>query len=184
MRQLIALQTIPTLVPYDKGDKMMAKVVHHFSCTSLTIGKWRRLRQNAKGLVIFYSPDKARMTYYIDNDQAGYKIEYPFSYIKNIFLENEDGETPGGLVVELKFPPRFSMNSTEWGQFYQSGDFTEDQQASQVMTHYLGGDPKVLSGQLAKLVSLESFITRHHAIVNHTPLPDAQRSSNTRSRSM
>ncbi len=29
-------------------------------------------------LIIFYSPDKCTMTYYINNEQAGYKIEYPF----------------------------------------------------------------------------------------------------------
>ena len=112
-------------------------------------------------LIIFYSPDKACMTYYINNDQAGYKIEYPFAFIKNIFLENGDDETPGGLMVELNRPPNFFMDSSGSGGFFQCGDFTEDQQASQVMVHHLGGHPKVLSGQLAKLVSLESFMTRH-----------------------
>jgi hypothetical protein len=114
-------------------------------------------------LIIFYSPDKGCMTYYINNDQAGYKIEYPFSCIKNIFLENGDIESgkPGGLVVELNRPPNFFMDSSGSGGFFQCGDFTEDQQASQIMIHHLGGHPKVLSGQLAKLVSLESFMMRH-----------------------
>ncbi len=114
-------------------------------------------------LIIFYSPDKGCMTYYINNDQAGYKIEYPFSYIKNIFLENGDMQSgkPGGLVVELNRAPDFFMDSSGSGGFFQCGDFTEDQQASQIMVHHLGGHPKVLSGQLAKLVSLESFMTRH-----------------------
>lgn len=103
------------------------------------------------------------MTYYINNDQAGYKIEYPFSYIKNIYLENGDVEMgrTGGIVVELNRPPNFFMDSSGSGGFFQCGDFTEDQQASQVMIHHLGGHPKVLSGQLAKLVSLESFMKRH-----------------------
>jgi len=117
--------------------------------------------QNAMDLIIFYSPDKSTMTYYINNDQAGYKIEYPFAYIKNIFLENGDNESrPGGLVVELNRPPNFFMDSSGSGGFFQCGDFTEDQQASQVMIHHLGGHPKVLSGQLAKLVSLDSFMNR------------------------
>lgn len=104
------------------------------------------------------------MTYYINNDQAGYKIEYPFAYIKNIFLENGDIESgkPGGLVVELNRPPNFFMDSSGSGGFYQCGDFTEEQQASQIMVHHLGGHPKVLSGQLAKLVSLDSFMNRHN----------------------
>lgn len=120
-------------------------------------------------LVIFYSPEKCCVTYYINNDSAGYKIEYPFSYIKNIVLENPDvlsnaegaSQRPGGLLVELNRPPNFFMDSSGSGGFYQCGDFTEDQQASQILVHQLGGHPKVLSGQLAKLVSLEAFQNRH-----------------------
>jgi hypothetical protein len=120
-------------------------------------------------LVIFYSPEKCCVTYYINNDSAGYKIEYPFSYIKNITLENGDpasnaegaAQRPGGLIVELTRPPNFFMDSSGSGGFYQCGDFTEDQQASNCMMHHLGGHPKVLSGQLAKLIALESFQNRH-----------------------
>ncbi|KAJ5917037.1 Homeodomain [Penicillium tannophilum] len=143
-------------------------VISHFTCRSLTIGSWRRIGQNAMDLVIFYSPDKACMTYYINNDSAGYKIEYPFAHIKNITLETGDPNPgpngqpprPGGLVVELNRPPMFYMDSSNSGGFYQCGDFTEEQQASQIMIHHLGGHPKVLSVQLAKLVSLESFQNR------------------------
>ena len=119
-------------------------------------------------LVIFYSPDKACITYYINNDSAGYKIEFPFAYIKNIQLEAGDAgpgangapPRPGGLVIELNRPPNFFMDSSNSGGFYQCGDFTEDQQASHILVHHLGGHPKVLSGQLAKLASLESFQNR------------------------
>ncbi|KAF7712613.1 Homeobox transcription factor RfeB-like protein [Penicillium ucsense] len=143
-------------------------VISHFTCRSLSIGSWRRIGQNAMDLVIFYSPDKACMTYYINNDSAGYKIEYPFSAIKNITLETGDSvpgpngapTRPGGLVVELNRPPLFYMDSSNSGGFYQCGDFTEEQQASQIMVHHLGGHPKILSVQLAKLVSLESFQNR------------------------
>ncbi|KAF2762688.1 hypothetical protein EJ05DRAFT_491046 [Pseudovirgaria hyperparasitica] len=153
------------------SDSSSAKVViHHFACRSLSIGSWRRVGQSAMDLVIFYSPEKCCVTYYINNDSAGYKIEYPFSYIKNITLENGDAasnaegasQRPGGLVVELNRPPNFFMDSSGSGGFYQCGDFTEEQQASQVLVHQLGGHPKVLSGQLAKLVSLESFQNRHN----------------------
>ena len=119
-------------------------------------------------LVVFYSPDKACITYYINNDSAGYKIEYPFAFIKNTTLDaGEMGpngqpspQQTGGLVIELTRPPNFFMDSSGSGGFYQCGDFTEDQQASKVLVHHLGGHPKVLSGQLAKLVSLESFQNR------------------------
>ncbi|CAG8956405.1 hypothetical protein HYFRA_00003788 [Hymenoscyphus fraxineus] len=184
MRQYLAIQAMESgkslggnflgrsgLMPYGGGAMMMGGdpnqqgkvVIHHLSCRSLSVGSWRRVGQNAMDLIIFYSPDKATMTYYINNDQAGYKIEYPFAYIKNIFLENGDMDSgkPGGLVVELNRPPNFFMDSSGSGGFFQCGDFTEDQQASQIMVHHLGGHPKVLSGQLAKLVSLDTFMGRH-----------------------
>lgn len=122
-------------------------------------------------LIIFYSlGEKPALTYYINNDSAGYKIEFPFAYIKNITLEDGNADNsslpslvkPAGLYVELNRPPNFYMDSSGSGGFYQCGDFTEDQQASQIMMHHLGGDPRVLSGQLAKLVSLESFQNRHN----------------------
>jgi hypothetical protein len=163
-------------MPYGSGmllntDASSSKVViHHFACRSLSVGNWRRVGQSAMDLVIFYSPEKCCITYYINNDSAGYKIEYPFSYIKNISLENGDmtanaegaSQRPGGLIVELNRPPNFFMDSSGSGGFFQCGDFTEDQQASNILVHHLGGHPKVLSGQLAKLVSLESFQNRHN----------------------
>ncbi|WPG99850.1 Hypothetical protein R9X50_00267000 [Acrodontium crateriforme] len=144
-------------------------VIQHFACRSLSIGSWRRVGQSTMDLVIFYSPDKACVTYYINNDHAGYKIEYPFAWIKNISLEQGDviaaaegaSQRSGGLVIELNHAPKFYMDSSGSGGFYECGDFTEDQQASKMMIHQLGGPSKVLSGQLAKLVSLEAYRNRH-----------------------
>ncbi|ORY71504.1 uncharacterized protein BCR38DRAFT_329819 [Pseudomassariella vexata] len=184
MRQYLAMQAMESgkglggtflgrtgLVPY--GSSMMlggdqsgqGKVlIHHLTCRSLSIGKWTRVGQNTMDLIIFYSPEKCTMTYYINNDQAGYKIEYNFNSIKNVYLENPEGDANklGGIVIELNRPPSFFMDSSPNSNgFFQCGDFTEDQQASNCFVHHLGGNPKVLSGQLAKLVSLESFMNRH-----------------------
>jgi hypothetical protein len=182
MRQYLAMQAMESgknipgffgrtgLMPYGHQGMMggeqagPAKVlIHHLNCRSLTIGRWMRVGQNAMDLIIFYSPDKCTMTYYINNDQAGYKIEYPFSYIKNIYLNNAEGDHMGGITIELLHPPNFFMDSSTTATFIQVRDFTEDLQASTVLTHHLGGNPKVLSGQLAKLISLEAFIHRHSA---------------------
>ena len=192
MRQYLAMQqygpgkglaasllsrTGPGFVPYGSGmlsmngDGATGKVViQHFACRSLSIGTWRRVGQSTMDLVIFYSPDKACVTYYINNDSAGYKIEYPFAWIKNMSLEQGDvlsaaegaSQRAGGLLIELTRPPKFYMDSSGSGGFYECGDFTEDQQASQIMLHHLGGPSKVLSGQLAKLVSLEAYQNRHN----------------------
>ena len=127
-------------------------------------------------LVVFYAPDKACLTYYINNEGAGYKIEYPFSSIRNITLEQGDAAEdasgmplrPRGLIIELIRAPQFFMDSAGTGGFHECGDFTEEQQASTIMIHHLGGPPKVLAGQLAKLVNLESFKTRHLPFDQHT----------------
>jgi hypothetical protein len=140
----------------------------------LSIGSWTRIGQNAMDLIVFYSPEKACVTYYINNDSSGFKIEYPFSFIKNIYLENGNAETgnPGGLAVELNRPPLFFMDSSLSGSsgFYPCDDFTEERQAAQFLVHHLGGNPKVLSGQLAKLVSLESFMNRHNHYEQQQPI--------------
>jgi len=112
-------------------------------------------------LIIFYSPDKCTMTYYINTEQAGYKIEYPFAYIKSIFLDTTEGED-GGILIEVLNPPFFFIDpSATSSGFFECADFTEDKQASRVTTHRLAGNAKVLSGQLAKLISLEAFLYRH-----------------------
>lgn len=183
------------LLPYGSGGMMMAGeqhqgkvLIHHLTCRSLTIGKWTRVGQNTMDLIVFYSPDKCSLTYYINNEQAGYKIEYAFNSIKNMYLENgeNDPSKPAGIVIELNRPPNFFMDSTPNGNgFFQCGDFTEDQQATQCLTHHLGGNPKVLSGQLAKLASLESFMNRHnpnpfeamHAISVSAPVSPTARPS-------
>lgn len=138
-------------------------LIHHLTCRSLSIGKWVRVGQSTMDLIIFYSPQNGTMTYYINDENAGYKIEYPFSYIKNIYLDQDDDpKTSGGIVIELLQPPNFMMDCTPSASgFTICGDFTEDQQASQCFVHHLGGNPKVLSGQLAKLISLDTFMTRH-----------------------
>ncbi|KAG6020865.1 hypothetical protein E4U41_002705 [Claviceps citrina] len=140
-------------------------LIHHLTCRSLSIGKWTRVGQNTMDLIIFYSPDKCTMTYYINNEQAGYKIEYPFSHIKNIWLDNDESDPNkmGGIVIELYRTPYFFMDSSPSASgFFICGDFTEDQQATQSMVHHLGGSTKILAGQLAKLVSLDSFMNRHN----------------------
>ncbi|ROT38981.1 homeo protein [Sodiomyces alkalinus F11] len=160
------------LHPYGSGNMLLGVeqnsgkvLIHHLSSRSLNIGKWARVAQSTMDLIIFYSPDKCTMTYYIHNEQAGYKIEYPFAYIRNIYLENQEGDPnkPSGIVIELNRPPHFFMDSTPTASgFFEVEDFTEDKQASRCLVHHLGGNPKVLSGQLAKLVSLESFMNRNN----------------------
>lgn len=186
MRAYLAMQALETgkglganylgrtgLMPFSHNVMMLGGdqsgqgkvLIHHLTCRSLSIGKWTRVGQNTMDLIVFYSPDKCTMTYYINNEQAGYKIEYPFSFIKNIWLENNETDLNkiGGIVIELNRAPNFFMDSSSVANgFFQCPDFTEDTQATQCMIHQLGGNPKILTNQLAKLVSLDSFMNRHN----------------------
>ena len=116
-------------------------------------------------LLVFYTLGKdPLLCYYINNDSSGFKISFPFSIIKNISLDNSRAEgtsnRPPGLIVEINRAPNFSMEASNGSGFYSCGDFTEDQQASRIMTHHLGGDLTKLSVQLAKLNSVEAFQNR------------------------
>ncbi|KAK7204291.1 hypothetical protein BZA70DRAFT_290267 [Myxozyma melibiosi] len=145
--------------------------VCQFTARSLTIGSWRRVAGTAMDLVIFYSPSQSRFTYYINNDSVGFKIEFPFSAVKQIFVQpapstGEDaGEAgdesavsaQGDIVVILSHPPQFYMESSgSTSGWFETDDFTEDQQASRVMEHRFSGPLKVLEQQLSELLCLRT----------------------------
>lgn len=78
-------------------------VIYYLICCLFSIGKWIRVGQNIMDFIVFYFLDKCIMIYYINNEQVGYKIEYFFLYIKNIFFENSEGDLNkfGGIVIEF-----------------------------------------------------------------------------------
>ncbi|KAK5341295.1 hypothetical protein LTR98_002087 [Exophiala xenobiotica] len=145
------------------------RAIGHFSCLSLSIGTWRRVAKDDPELLVTYTLSGAHMAYHLNNDSAGYKIEYPFTSIKSIRLSPDGTDTTtdevllrtGGLIIEFNRPPQFFMAFQRPGPFSPCGDFTEDQQASKVLIHYLGGLHEVLDGVFARLTSLESFQMRH-----------------------
>lgn len=107
------------------------------------------------------------MTYYIQAESTGFRIEYPFSHIKSITLESTGQSSSAEIaasddsyiLVELHQPPLFTMDQGSSGWF-QCRDFTEDQQASNILTHRLGGNAKALGAQLAKLTSTDAYRNR------------------------
>lgn len=153
--------------------------------------------QNTKDLVVFYSPAKARMTYYIKNASVGYMIEYPFAFITKVSQlpnkvrtkEVRPSSTPSvksptvlRFRIDLNQAPEFFVESPKSGGLYHCGDFDEDQQASRTLIHHLEGDAKVLSGQFAKLVWLVSFryrpilynLNRHQTVRDVRTSPQQQ----------
>lgn len=144
--------------------------LHHFTCKSLTIGAWHHNGRHVDGyepvdLSVYYVSDQACLVYEIKHETINYRIECPFAYINNISLENEDSSKDQsarqpGLVIKLNRPPNFFMNYAGTERLFQCEDFTENQQASRIMVHRVGGNPKILQDQLAKLKSLYSFRNR------------------------
>ncbi|KAK9377791.1 uncharacterized protein V1513DRAFT_461532 [Lipomyces chichibuensis] len=176
----------PSEVPQSAHAKTL---VNRFTCRSLSIGTWRRVGCTAMDLVIFYSPSQSRFTYYINNDSIGFKIEYPFSYVKQIYVEghtqkhrevkseakegedekilSEEDNSPemGDIVVILARPPQFFMELASLnGGWFDTEDFTEDQQASKVMEHRLTGPLKVLEQQLSELLCLKTDATKSRTV--------------------
>lgn len=52
-----------TIATLSQAVPNITSVIQHFNCRSLSIGSWRRVGQSQMDLIIFYSPEKACITY-------------------------------------------------------------------------------------------------------------------------
>lgn len=129
---------------------------YYFSCTLLVIGLWKRLRASPQDLMCFYSPPKKLFAYLIQFQGIQYRIEYSFFVIESIHVfrveepllnelsataSNRDKPAPNEywlqMDIQLSVPPVFHMITSE-GQG-NCTDFTEGNQASEVLLHSLMG---------------------------------------------
>ncbi|KAK9454701.1 hypothetical protein V1511DRAFT_511354 [Dipodascopsis uninucleata] len=170
-------------------------LVNRFTCRSLTIGTWRRVSCMAMDLVTFYSPSQSQFTYYIKNESIGFKIEYPFSFIKQIYVEahpatfkqennitdeNRQSAELGDIVIHLLRRPFFFMESLDLnGGWIETEDFTEGQQASKVFEHRLTGPLKVLEHQLAELLCQKTDHSRTRTVRSNSTTSSMSNSSSS-----
>ncbi|KAK9458763.1 uncharacterized protein V1516DRAFT_118861 [Lipomyces oligophaga] len=161
-------------------------VVSRFSCSALSIGTWRRIGSSNMDLVVFFSPSQSRFTYYINNDCQGFKIEFLFSDIKRIYLEpiqtlsdsqskaqsqpdSKVAET-AEIIIQLSRIPQFYLESTQGdGGWFETEDFTEDQQASKVLEHKLAGSKADLELQLSEFLSVQTASEFDSTRIARTP---------------
>ncbi|KAK9469670.1 hypothetical protein V1512DRAFT_256785 [Lipomyces arxii] len=143
--------------------------VSRINCRSLMIGTWRRVSSSAMDFVVLYTPSQQRFTYFISNDSIGFKIEYFFASVQKIYVEGHRSEggsksdsnsstglEMGDLVIVLSHPPQFYMETSgPTVGWFETGDFTENQQATMVLEHRLSGPLKALEQQLAELLCLK-----------------------------
>jgi hypothetical protein len=128
---------------------------------SLVIGTWRRIGT----LICFFTRNLRNVTWYLQSESIGYKLEVPWSNIIKITFDGPFAPTMpetvegveswvGHAIFELSRPPQFFMEvfrldsnaadierrvgrfGTSWRQ---CTDFTEAQQATTNMTHVIAG---------------------------------------------
>lgn len=106
-------------------------------------------------LVIYFSQSEPKFTYYINSSASGFKIEYAIATITKIdlrYLDNGSREL-GRAVINLLRPPIFHMEVPLTGGWKQCTDFSENQQATAVLTHAIVGPYDQLKKSLTELAS-------------------------------
>ncbi|BFZ54052.1 hypothetical protein PYCC9005_001083 [Savitreella phatthalungensis] len=141
---------------------------------SLTIGTWRRVACNAMDLVCYWSQGDPRFTHYINSGAAGFKIEFSIGSVQKIELlavQAAPGAQVGRMTVKLLEPPTFLMEVSTGG-WKHCTDFTENQQASNVLTHTLVGSYVALRESLSLLASAFPQAAALMTIDATPPAPD------------
>ncbi|EIW84137.1 homeobox-domain-containing protein, partial [Coniophora puteana RWD-64-598 SS2] len=141
-------------------------------CTDLSIGTWRRIATTVgkHDLVAYLCDTKRCLTWFIQSAGYGFKMEIPFDIIADTEFTNA---APGsGLATFLlSQPPNFYLESlSPSGQgpirhWKKCADWTEGQQATQVLRHDLIGS----AVQLAHVLRHLNAYTQGSDIHLHAP---------------
>ncbi|KAG5367119.1 Homeobox protein [Yarrowia sp. B02] len=125
-----------------------------FPTLSLTIGNWRRLSPQ---LSLAYYPATDSMSYHMTSEKTQFRMQFPFSLIKEIHVSRNPHDTLGALTLTITNAPSFSiMMEKTPGRWVGCHDFSEGKQASHVMTHVCNGPATVLQQQLSRVFALRS----------------------------
>jgi hypothetical protein len=133
------------------------------SITSLTIGRWHRLKMQPQDLTCVYQPEQQALCWHIEDGQHTFKMEMPLAtiqqltytssslFIETSLLDQDALPAMGELQLDLFQPPRFYIkNQDEWTLCI---DFTEYQQGTQVLQHTLKGIGLTLWQELSTLIT-------------------------------
>ncbi|KAG4097602.1 hypothetical protein H8356DRAFT_1676041 [Neocallimastix lanati (nom. inval.)] len=133
------------------------KNFYNFTNNALVIGTWRRIAvaNDPDSLRCSFSIVEKQIRWLIKEQNIRFKVEFPFSTIGQILLEPIPGNVSAGkLSFTLIKVPKFWMetNGPTNPTWNLSGDFTENQQASQVFRHILEGDYSHLKNEVDTIV--------------------------------
>lgn len=132
-------------------------MIVRFSCSSIHIGSWMRMRTDTEDLIVTFWPDDSKITYHNATNKTEFRIEYPLLHVLNIY---SPGSVTEDIGIELTQAPRFFVNSDGTG-FFESKDFTANREATHCLTHRLACDPDTQSLQFRDLVSA-ALTSGHH----------------------
>lgn len=119
-------------------------------------------------LICYFSPHDGLFAYYINSSSAGFKIEFPITFIRSIKMEHivrkknsEQAFTSGGeiahrarIMIELVSPPLFLSEQRRPPGWQYCQDFTQGLVASTILVHSLVGPYDVLHAQMTELAAM------------------------------
>ncbi|CAO3617937.1 unnamed protein product [Cunninghamella blakesleeana] len=108
--------------------------------SSLTIGKWHRMKMQENDLTCVYQPEKQSLCWFIIDGEHQFKIEIMTSTIQQFIYyhhSTSSNQVLGEIQLDLTSSPVFYMKQQQ--EWTSCSDFTEHQQASQILKHSLKG---------------------------------------------
>ena len=112
---------------------------------------------------------QGKVVYYVSDNGIGFIIEFPISVITRIAIHpllnkpttSQQGlETPlyAQVIIELAEKPLFLMEVPSHGRWRQCTDFSEHQQVSQILTHFLIGPLDSLQQQFLNIADSSPLV--------------------------
>jgi hypothetical protein len=132
-------------------------VLSGITCETLTIGTWRRIATTPTDLLVYYSAAQRLFTYFISNNNAGFKMEFSFAAITSIEFRQVD-EAYGEVTVDVRNAPQFYMECANGWQMCR--DFTEGKQATHSLRHVIKGRAQALKNQIMELMQVDIQVGR------------------------
>ncbi|KIP11000.1 hypothetical protein PHLGIDRAFT_10905 [Phlebiopsis gigantea 11061_1 CR5-6] len=171
---------------YPSQDLDLQKRIHEddpvivIPCTELSIGSWTRMASDKKGkqhdLLAYVCEARRRLTWYVhyheDDVEHSVKMDISFDSVSDIKLTQATADTAQASLY-LSQPPAFYMEvrSPDASRIWMlCGDWTANQQATQIMRHELCGAYAPLT-YLWKRIHSERRVSRPSAFRAHAPTP-------------
>ncbi|KAG0179476.1 hypothetical protein DFQ29_002061 [Apophysomyces sp. BC1021] len=134
---------------------------HRFSAEALQIGTWKRMNLQRQDLICQYDPQQRLMSWCIRDGQQRFKMQFSVDIVQGMRLEPLT-ERLGWARLELcLMQPEsisFYMEDAARQTWTQCRDFTQDQQATTGLRHFLDGPALALRAELTRLAQSDAHV--------------------------